>query len=175
MAEEDSLAAAKADVDAATGCRSRARSPSRMGFRIAGLGQNEGGGSIRSTSTDAWRRPRAAAKPRSMAVVGKGFGVGSAQIQNERLYPPWMVWAGIHIHFLALSGLRISVRVPYGSGEEDYVFHWVLAEANRVDSAECMEGKWRILFCSRARRGAFARNLVVWMNTCDESACRKHH
>jgi NADH dehydrogenase FAD-containing subunit len=49
----------------------------------------------------------------TMAVVGKGFAVlQSWKIQMSGL-PAWMVWAFVHLQFLATSGLRLSVFLQW--------------------------------------------------------------
>ena len=77
MAEEDSLEAAKADVDAATGCRSRTRSPSSdFGSRLPG--QNQGGvGRVAGQNNPASKRAMAELQQRLEQMM-----------------------IGIHIHFL---------------------------------------------------------------------------
>jgi NADH dehydrogenase FAD-containing subunit len=49
----------------------------------------------------------------SMAVVGKGFAV--LEVGKLRLsgLPAWMVWAVVHIHFLAQESLRLSVFLQW--------------------------------------------------------------
>ena len=48
-----------------------------------------------------------------MAVVGKGFAVlQSWKIQMSGLLA-WMVWAFVHLQFLATSGLRLSVFLQW--------------------------------------------------------------
>jgi hypothetical protein len=48
-----------------------------------------------------------------MAVVGKGFAVlQSWKIQMSGLVA-WMVWAFVHLQFLATSGLRLSVFLQW--------------------------------------------------------------
>jgi NADH dehydrogenase len=49
----------------------------------------------------------------SMAVVGKGFAVlQSGKIQMSG-FGAWLVWAFIHLQFLATSGLRLSVFLQW--------------------------------------------------------------
>jgi len=49
----------------------------------------------------------------SMAVVGKGFSVlQSGKIQMSG-FGAWLVWAFIHLQFLATSGLRLSVFLQW--------------------------------------------------------------
>jgi NADH dehydrogenase FAD-containing subunit len=49
----------------------------------------------------------------TMAVVGKGFAIlQSGKIQISGL-TAWMVWAFIHLQFLATSGLRLSVSMQW--------------------------------------------------------------
>jgi NADH:ubiquinone reductase (H+-translocating) len=49
----------------------------------------------------------------SMAVVGKGFAVlQSGQIQTSGL-GAWLIWAFVHLQFLATSGLRLSVFLQW--------------------------------------------------------------
>jgi NADH dehydrogenase FAD-containing subunit len=49
----------------------------------------------------------------TMAVVGKGFAVlQSWKIQMSGLLA-WMVWAFVHLQFLATSGLRLSVFLQW--------------------------------------------------------------
>jgi NADH dehydrogenase len=49
----------------------------------------------------------------TMAVVGKGFAVlQSGKVQMSGLLA-WMVWAFIHLQFLATSGLRLSVFLQW--------------------------------------------------------------
>jgi NADH dehydrogenase len=49
----------------------------------------------------------------NMAVVGAGFAV----LQTERVrlsgIVAWVAWAGIHLHFLATSGLRLAVLLQW--------------------------------------------------------------
>jgi NADH:quinone reductase (non-electrogenic) len=48
-----------------------------------------------------------------MAVVGKGFAVlqsGSLRLSG---FLAWLVWAAIHLEFLAQSSLRVSVFVQW--------------------------------------------------------------
>ncbi|MCU1263627.1 MAG: FAD-dependent oxidoreductase, partial [Bryobacterales bacterium] len=49
----------------------------------------------------------------TMAVVGKGFAV--LQSGNVRIsgFPAWLVWAGVHLQFLAQSSLRASVFLQW--------------------------------------------------------------
>ena len=48
-----------------------------------------------------------------MAVVGKGFAVlQSGKVQFSGLVA-WLVWAFVHLQFLATSGLRISVFLQW--------------------------------------------------------------
>jgi NADH dehydrogenase FAD-containing subunit len=49
----------------------------------------------------------------NMAVVGRGFAVlQSWKIQMSGLVA-WMVWAFVHLQFLATSGLRLSVFLQW--------------------------------------------------------------
>jgi NADH:ubiquinone reductase (H+-translocating) len=49
----------------------------------------------------------------TMAVVGKGFAVlQSGKIQTSGL-GAWMIWAFVHLQFLATSGLRLSVFLQW--------------------------------------------------------------
>jgi len=49
----------------------------------------------------------------TMAVVGKGFAVlQSGKVQASGL-APWMIWAFVHLQFLATSGLRLSVFLQW--------------------------------------------------------------
>jgi NADH:ubiquinone reductase (H+-translocating) len=49
----------------------------------------------------------------SMAVVGKGFAVlQSGKIQTSGL-GAWLIWAFVHLQFLATSGLRLSVFLQW--------------------------------------------------------------
>src|SRR5499425_122573 len=49
----------------------------------------------------------------SMAVVGKGFAVlQSGKIQASGLWA-WLIWAFVHLQFLATSGLRLSVFLQW--------------------------------------------------------------
>jgi NADH dehydrogenase FAD-containing subunit len=48
-----------------------------------------------------------------LAVVGKGFAVlqsGKVGISGRLA---WLVWAAVHLQFLARSGLRVSVLVQW--------------------------------------------------------------
>lgn len=49
----------------------------------------------------------------NLAVVGKGFAI----LQSGRVgisgYFAWLVWAGIHLQFLAQASLRISVFLQW--------------------------------------------------------------
>jgi NADH dehydrogenase FAD-containing subunit len=67
------------------------------------------------------RRVRGQAKPGpfryfdkgNLAVVGKGFAVlesGKVRISG---FPAWLVWALVHLQFLAQSSLRVSVLVEW--------------------------------------------------------------
>ena len=48
-----------------------------------------------------------------MAVVGKGFAVlQSGKIQASGLWA-WLIWAFVHLQFLATSGLRLSVFLQW--------------------------------------------------------------
>jgi NADH dehydrogenase FAD-containing subunit len=49
----------------------------------------------------------------NLAVVGKGFAVlqsGKVQVSG---FPAWLVWAAVHLQFLATSSLRVSVFVQW--------------------------------------------------------------
>jgi NADH dehydrogenase FAD-containing subunit len=49
----------------------------------------------------------------NLAVVGKGFAVlqsGKVRISG---FPAWLVWAAVHLQFLAQSSLRVSVLVQW--------------------------------------------------------------
>ena len=49
----------------------------------------------------------------SMAVVGKGFAVlQSGRIQTSGFWA-WLIWAFVHLQFLATSGLRLSVFLQW--------------------------------------------------------------
>jgi NADH dehydrogenase FAD-containing subunit len=49
----------------------------------------------------------------TMAVVGKGFAVlQSGKIQTSG-FGAWLVWAFIHLQFLATPGLRLSVFLQW--------------------------------------------------------------
>jgi len=49
----------------------------------------------------------------NLAVVGKGFAVlQSGKVQMSG-FAAWLVWAAIHLQFLAQSGLRVSVLVQW--------------------------------------------------------------
>jgi NADH dehydrogenase FAD-containing subunit len=49
----------------------------------------------------------------NMAVVGKGFAVlQSGKVQMSGL-PAWLIWAFIHLQFLATPGLRLSVFLQW--------------------------------------------------------------
>jgi len=49
----------------------------------------------------------------TMAVVGKGFAVlQSGKIQTSGLWA-WLIWAFVHLQFLATSGLRLSVFLQW--------------------------------------------------------------
>jgi NADH dehydrogenase FAD-containing subunit len=67
------------------------------------------------------RRVRGKASPRpfryfdkgNLAVVGKGFAVlQSGKVQMSG-FGAWLVWAAIHLQFLAQSSLRVSVFVQW--------------------------------------------------------------
>jgi NADH dehydrogenase len=49
----------------------------------------------------------------SMAVVGKGFAIMESGKFRLSGHLAWLAWAGIHIHYLATSGLRISVFLQW--------------------------------------------------------------
>jgi NADH dehydrogenase FAD-containing subunit len=49
----------------------------------------------------------------TMAVVGKGFAVlQSGKIQTSGLWA-WLIWAFVHLQFLATSGLRLTVFLQW--------------------------------------------------------------
>jgi NADH:ubiquinone reductase (H+-translocating) len=68
-------------------------------------------------------RKRATGKPPSapfryfdkgnLAVVGKGFAVLQSGKVRLSGYPAWLVWAAVHLEFLATSSLRVSVFVQW--------------------------------------------------------------
>ena len=49
----------------------------------------------------------------SMAVVGKGFAVLQARTIHMSGFVSWLVWAAVHLGFLAQSSLRISVFMQW--------------------------------------------------------------
>jgi NADH:ubiquinone reductase (H+-translocating) len=49
----------------------------------------------------------------TMAVVGKGFAVLHSGWVNLSGFLAWMVWAAVHLQFLAQSSLRVSVFVQW--------------------------------------------------------------
>jgi NADH:quinone reductase (non-electrogenic) len=49
----------------------------------------------------------------SMAVVGKGFAVLHSGRVSLSGFLAWMVWAAVHLEFLAQSSLRVSVFVQW--------------------------------------------------------------
>ena len=49
----------------------------------------------------------------SMAVVGKGFAVLQAGKVRMSGFLAWLVWAGVHLEFLAQSNLRVSVFLQW--------------------------------------------------------------
>ena len=49
----------------------------------------------------------------SMAVVGKGFAVLQAGRVRMSGFLAWLVWAGVHLEFLAESNLRVSVFLQW--------------------------------------------------------------
>src|SRR5438876_444179 len=67
------------------------------------------------------RRLRGGSAPRpfryfdkgSMAVVGKGFAVLQAGKVRMSGFLAWLVWAGVHLEFLAQSNLRVSVFLQW--------------------------------------------------------------
>ena len=48
-----------------------------------------------------------------MAVVGAGFAVLQARRIRLSGIVAWLAWAGIHLQFLATSGLRLSVLLQW--------------------------------------------------------------
>jgi NADH dehydrogenase FAD-containing subunit len=49
----------------------------------------------------------------NMAVVGKGFAVLQSGKMHLSGFFAWLAWAGIHIQFLAMTNLRVSVFVQW--------------------------------------------------------------
>ena len=49
----------------------------------------------------------------SLAVVGQGFAVLQSGKVRMSGFPAWLVWAAIHLQFLAQSSLRVSVFVQW--------------------------------------------------------------
>ena len=49
-----------------------------------------------------------------MAVVGKGFAVLQSGKVHISGFPAWLVWAAVHLEFLAQSNLRVSVFLQWG-------------------------------------------------------------
>jgi NADH dehydrogenase len=49
----------------------------------------------------------------NLAVVGKGFAVLESGKVCISGFPAWMVWAAVHLQFLAQSSLRVSVLVQW--------------------------------------------------------------
>jgi len=49
----------------------------------------------------------------SMAVVGRGFAVLQTGKLHLRGFPAWLVWAAVHLEFLAQSNLRVSVFLQW--------------------------------------------------------------
>jgi NADH dehydrogenase len=49
----------------------------------------------------------------NMAVVGKGFAVLQSGKLRTSGFIAWLAWAGVHLQFLAQSGLRISVFLQW--------------------------------------------------------------
>ena len=49
----------------------------------------------------------------SMAVVGKGFAVLQSGKMQRSGFGAWLVWAFVHLQFLATSGLRLSVFLQW--------------------------------------------------------------
>jgi len=49
----------------------------------------------------------------SMAVVGKGFAILQTRHVKLSGYPAWLVWAAVHLEFLAQRNLRVSVFVQW--------------------------------------------------------------
>jgi NADH dehydrogenase FAD-containing subunit len=49
----------------------------------------------------------------NMAVVGKGFAVLESGKFRLSGFPAWVIWAGIHLGFLALASLRVSVMIQW--------------------------------------------------------------
>jgi NADH dehydrogenase FAD-containing subunit len=49
----------------------------------------------------------------NLAVVGKGFAVLQSGKVHMSGFVAWLVWAAIHLQFLAQSSLRVSVLVQW--------------------------------------------------------------
>jgi len=49
----------------------------------------------------------------NLAVVGKGFAVLQSGKVHMSGFAAWLVWAAIHLQFLAQSSLRVSVFVQW--------------------------------------------------------------
>jgi NADH dehydrogenase FAD-containing subunit len=49
----------------------------------------------------------------NMAVVGKGYAILETGALRVSGFPAWIAWAGVHLQFLALSSLRVSVFVQW--------------------------------------------------------------
>ena len=49
----------------------------------------------------------------NLAIVGKGFAVLQSRGIQVSGFPAWMVWAAVHLQFLAQSSLRVSVFVQW--------------------------------------------------------------
>ena len=87
----------------------------------------------------------------NMAVIGKGFAIlqaGRVQISG---FLAWLVWAAVHLEFLATSSLRISVFVQWA---------WTFLIGRRgsrliVSASEptrATEKPWTTLTADRAKR-----------------------
>jgi NADH dehydrogenase FAD-containing subunit len=50
----------------------------------------------------------------NLAVVGQGFAILQSGKVRMSGFPAWLVWAAIHLQFLAQSSLRVSVFVQWG-------------------------------------------------------------
>lgn len=49
----------------------------------------------------------------NMAVVGKGFAVLQSGKIRKSGFLPWLVWAGVHLQYIAQSNLRVSVFLQW--------------------------------------------------------------
>jgi NADH dehydrogenase len=49
----------------------------------------------------------------NMAVVGKGFAVLQSGHIKLSGFVPWLIWAAVHLQFLAQSYLRVSVFLQW--------------------------------------------------------------